>query len=79
MPTTPVVGVFTRPVGGGLENDVRGNDNALRAAVVALQAVVGPQEAAIADPTGGATVDAEARAAVVSILDALRNHGLIAT
>jgi hypothetical protein len=37
------------------------------------------QQAAIADPAGGATTDAEARAAIVSILTALRTLGLIAT
>lgn len=37
------------------------------------------QQGAIADPTGGATTDTEARAAVVSILTALRTLGLIAT
>lgn len=42
------------------------------------QTVVRQRQAAIADPTGGATVDAECRAAVASILSALRTHGLIA-
>jgi hypothetical protein len=41
--------------------------------------VVGAQEAAIAAPSGGSTVDAEARAAVGAILAALRAHGLIAS
>jgi len=40
--------------------------------------VVGSQQAAIASPAGGATVDSEARAAVGQILLALRTHGLIA-
>lgn len=39
--------------------------------------VVGPRRAAIPDCAGGATVDAEARAAIASILGALRGHGLI--
>ena len=39
--------------------------------------VVGPRGAAIAEPAGGSTVDAEARTAIVSVLDALRAHGLI--
>lgn len=39
--------------------------------------VVGPRSAAIAEPVGGTTVDAEARAAIVSVLEALRSHGLI--
>lgn len=33
---------------------------------------------AIADPTGGPVVDAEARVALAAVLDALRRHGLIA-
>lgn len=39
--------------------------------------VVGARQPAIADPGGGATVDAEARNAVISLLAALRTHGLI--
>lgn len=41
--------------------------------------VVGDRAAAIADPTGGATVDAESRATIGQILTALRQHGLIDT
>lgn len=33
---------------------------------------------AIADPTGGTTTDTQARAAIVSILAALRSAGIIA-
>lgn len=43
------------------------------------QQVVGPRTAAIADPSGGISVDAEARSAVAQILGALRQHGLIST
>ena len=39
--------------------------------------VVGQQVSPIADPSGGATTDAEARAAISAILAALRQHGLI--
>ena len=39
--------------------------------------VVGPRAAAIAEPAGGMTVDAEARSSITSILEALRTHGLI--
>lgn len=46
--------------------------------VLAGAAVVGPRRAAIPTPAGGATVDAEARAALAAILAALRGHGLIA-
>jgi hypothetical protein len=41
--------------------------------------VVGPRGSAIANPSGGATVDAEARIVLSNILSALRTHGLIAT
>lgn len=40
--------------------------------------VVGQQQPAIADASGGAIVDAETRGAVAAILAALRSHGLIA-
>lgn len=40
--------------------------------------VVGPRRPAIADPAGGATIDAAARTALFAILAALRDHGLIA-
>jgi hypothetical protein len=40
--------------------------------------VVGAQAAAVADPAGGTTIDAEARATIGAILAALRGHGLIA-
>lgn len=39
--------------------------------------VVGARAAAIGVPTGGSTVDTEARSAVGQILSALRTHGLI--
>ena len=41
--------------------------------------VVGARLGAVADPAGGGTVDAEARAAVADILSRLRSHGLIAS
>lgn len=46
--------------------------------VIAGEQVVGARSAAIASPSGGATVDAEARSAISSVLQALRQHGLIA-
>lgn len=39
----------------------------------------GTQASAIADPSGGATQDAEARAAINDILAALRGAGIIAS
>jgi len=41
--------------------------------------VLAGRQSAIADPTGGASIDAEARAAIIAILGSLRAHGLIAT
>ncbi|MEO5494529.1 MAG: DUF2793 domain-containing protein [Sphingomonas sp.] len=41
--------------------------------------VVGPRQAAVASPSGGAVIDAESRVALSAILGALRAHGLIAT
>lgn len=41
--------------------------------------VVGPQLGAVTDPSGGTTVDAEARAAITAVLARLRQHGLIAS
>ena len=40
--------------------------------------VIGNQAPAIVDPTGGTTVDGPARATITTILQALRQHGLIA-
>ena len=40
--------------------------------------VVGAQQPAISNPSGGSAADSEARAAISAILDALRAHGLIA-
>lgn len=45
---------------------------------VSGQQVVGARQPAIAAPSGGAAADAEARAALGSILAAMRTHGLIA-
>jgi hypothetical protein len=40
--------------------------------------VLGPQLTAVSDPSGGAVVDSESRAAIAAILDRLRTHGIIA-
>ena len=46
--------------------------------VVDGQQVVAMQQPEIADPTGGTTIDSEARTAINSLLETLRTHGLIA-
>ena len=45
---------------------------------VGANQVVGAQGATVSDPTGGTTVDAEARTAIDTIIDRLQAHGLIA-
>jgi hypothetical protein len=45
--------------------------------VIDGQQVLGPQAGAIADPSGGANIDLEARSAITEMLTALRQHGLI--
>lgn len=46
---------------------------------VGANKVLGERQAAIAAPTGGATIDTECRAQLGLALTAMRNHGLIAT
>lgn len=41
--------------------------------------VVGSQQGAITAPTGGATIDSQARTTINAILNALKGHGLIAS
>lgn len=47
--------------------------------IVEGEQVIGPRSASIATPSGGSTVDAEARITLDQILSTLRQHGLIAT
>lgn len=65
-------------VGSG-EVKVDGYVNTTSAYKVDGTVVLGNQQAAITNPTGGSTVDDECRAALISLLDALRTHGVIAT
>lgn len=44
---------------------------------IAGQQVVGPRLSDVPSPSGGTTIDAEARAAVDSIIATLKSHGLI--
>jgi len=48
------------------------------ALLIGGQQVVGPRAAAILDPAGGSVIDAEARTALIAVLETLRGHGLIA-
>jgi len=65
--------VWTVFRGGAWEmGTLRGNS-----LLIGGEQVVGARSAAISAPTGGATVDAEARTAVGEILAAMRAHGLI--
>ena len=47
--------------------------------VIGGEQVVGSRSGTIAEPAGGTTIDAQARASIAAILDALRTHGLIAS
>jgi hypothetical protein len=67
--------LWARRDGGGW---VSGDIPALSISIGGVQ-VVGAQQAAIGDPSGGGTIDAEARAALAALLVAARTHGLIAT
>ncbi|RMF17610.1 MAG: DUF2793 domain-containing protein [Alphaproteobacteria bacterium] len=46
--------------------------------LIAGQQVIGSRQPAIADPSGGTTIDTEARNALSAVLATLRSHGLIA-
>jgi hypothetical protein len=77
----PGLALFVIDRGHAMVHDGGGwQDAALQADALYLDGVkvVGEQSAAIAAPSGGATVDAQARAAITDILTALRDHGLIA-
>ncbi len=79
----PVEGMRLTERTSGVELAYRGGawtSGSVRASeiVIAGQKVVGARGSAIADASGGTTVDTQARAAVAQILAALRSHGLIA-
>ena len=62
----------------GASGWIMGDIPAQSVSVAGVQ-VVGGQQPAIANPSGGATVDSEARTALAALLAAARAHGLIAT
>ena len=45
--------------------------------LIDLEAVIGPQQATISAPSGGTTVDTQARTAINALIAALQAHGLI--
>ena len=57
---------------------IGGNDNVLNLGGT-VKGSDGTQSVKITDPTGGATIDAEARAAINDIIDALENVGITAS
>ncbi len=56
----------------------RVGDNAATRVTIAGLPVLGARRAAIATPSGGTVVDADARTAIAAIIAALTEHGLIA-
>lgn len=80
----PVEGMRLTARASGLELSYRAGaweSGVMRAAqlIVGGVKVVGNSGAAIPDPTGGATIDSNARTCLGEILSALRLHGLIQT
>ncbi|HEV2568704.1 DUF2793 domain-containing protein [Sphingomonas sp.] len=63
-----------RTAGGWVAGDVRGER-----LVIGDVPVVGPRLGSVTPPSGGGTVDAEARAAISLIIARLAEHGLIAS
>jgi hypothetical protein len=80
----PVDGMRLTERNSGLEIAFRNGawtSGMIRANEVAIAGVkvLGARTSAIADPTGGTTIDMHARSTVAQILGALRAHGLIAS
>lgn len=72
--------VWNKAAGLWLHWDGSGwSDGSLPAAALVIggQQVVGTRQPAISSPSGGTTIDAEARSAVAAIIVALETHGLI--
>lgn len=78
----PVVGMSVWDKGAGFGRQWTGSawsDGTIKVAGVEIdgERVVGPREPDIPVPTGGATNDAESRAAISAIIVTLKSHGLI--
>ena len=55
------------------------SDGELKASAILIggQQVVGERQPAVPSPSGGTTIDAEARSAIAALIVALKSHGLI--
>lgn len=78
---TPVPGMLTWKADAGYWLHWSGSgwsDGELPAAALVIggQQVVGPRLAEVPSPSGGTTIDAEARGAIDSLIATLRSHGL---
>lgn len=78
----PIAGMSVRNRSSGLSLQWLGNDwssGELAAAMVIVggKKVVGERQPAVASPSGGTTIDKEARTAIAAITAALKSHGLI--
>jgi hypothetical protein len=78
----PVAGMCVRKKSSGLWLEWLGNEwssgeVAAASLIVGGQKVVGERQPAVPSPSGGTTIDAEARAAIVALTAALKSHGLI--
>lgn len=69
---------ITRAAGGAIQTSRPVDINVSTGLRVLGTKVVGAQGATIADPTGGVTIDTEARTAINALIDRLQAHGLIA-
>lgn len=78
----PGVGMAVWDKAAGLRRQWTGtawSDGRIEAAAVYVSGakVIGARQPAVANPSGGTTVDAEARATIAALIVALRTHGLI--
>ena len=80
--TAPVPGMTVWNIDTGYRMHWTGNawsdgEWPVSALTIGGQQIVGPRLETVPSPSGGTTIDAEARAAVDAIIVALRTHGLI--
>lgn len=78
--TNPSINISaTTAVNININTNITGNCDVTGVYKVDGTQVISNQQGAITNPTGGTTVDAQARTAINSILTAMRTHGLIQT